>query len=452
MKKQKILLAILAVTLVFGMTVIGCGGAGAGSPVEKPPVLETAKYVSTDSDGNTYELVITEASDRAAYNPKNGDTYVLTITDTIGVEISKSSGTVTVTVSGGASSFVLAPSDNPAQILTITIVKTDTSILMTAIEGTITTTSGETKTVETTLTSVIPENTLTLWANIWEDGQAWEHGMDLTDFTTVKLKKDNVLIFKLSGTTDKPLEKLSINLCSQPGDWSDYQWLGGSEQYNISGTFEQIFEITVGEDPKPGYIVHPQIHNNVPVPAGYKWGDVMATISNSKISLVDIIPPAGRYIYLGAYRDGGSESSEGWASGRIKFSEFINPDIFDRVNQSDVLVFRITGTTDTPLKWFNVNLDSHTPNWSGYEWTGASEQIELSGTFDRIIEIEVWRKPLSDPDSDIYIGLNNVLWAKDPEGNYRNNSGNTLPDYITDGTNMAIITNFNITLVRITRK
>jgi len=70
MKKKNLWLGILAITLVFGMTVVACkGGGGAdGGP-------ETVTYTGKAS-GTTYTLKITENS--ARYTAEIGDTYELT--------------------------------------------------------------------------------------------------------------------------------------------------------------------------------------------------------------------------------------------------------------------------------------------------------------------------------------------------------------------------------------
>jgi len=92
MKNTIKLLGIIVITAVIGFSFASCKGADAADPTE-------AKYVSTDGT-NTYELVI--SAPRAAYSPKNGDTYDLTINP----ENKTSSGKV-ATVSGG--SFTLTP-------------------------------------------------------------------------------------------------------------------------------------------------------------------------------------------------------------------------------------------------------------------------------------------------------------------------------------------------------
>jgi hypothetical protein len=120
MKNKKILLVIPAIALVFAMAVIGCGSSGASSIGEKPT---SVTYISADSAGNTYELEISSASARAAYNPKQGDNYVLTINP----GNKKSSGTVK-SFTGGE--FTLAKGNDEFKVAI-------TNGEMTEIKGTI---------------------------------------------------------------------------------------------------------------------------------------------------------------------------------------------------------------------------------------------------------------------------------------------------------------------------
>jgi hypothetical protein len=78
--KNKILLAILAIALVFGMTACKDSGGddsttGAGPGTFVP---QTAVYVGTDNDGNRYTLEITEKNS-ARYTAKGGDSFKLTV-------------------------------------------------------------------------------------------------------------------------------------------------------------------------------------------------------------------------------------------------------------------------------------------------------------------------------------------------------------------------------------
>jgi len=120
MRKGKFLvIGILAMVLVFGIWFTACD---TGSDEKYDPIV----YTSKDASGNTYKLVITKNTSKAAFTPASGDNYTLTITYTNGTT-KTSTGTV-ASYSSTAITFVGATS------FTVTITSSGT---MTKIEGTI---------------------------------------------------------------------------------------------------------------------------------------------------------------------------------------------------------------------------------------------------------------------------------------------------------------------------
>jgi hypothetical protein len=235
MKNNKILLAILAIALVFGMTACSDGGGGSAPPPPPPPGKTSMSYQSKDSGGT---LTLTPAGTNAPFN---------------------------VTASG----------EN-----------------MTAISGTITFTSGETMTKNESLTAV-PVNvdkTFTLAVTRWDDGESWLGSIRLEDITPLKSKKGDELQFRISGTPDKKLEKFGISLQSYTPDWSDYQWLGGVGDENLpaAALFSRTFSVIVGDDPKNGLIVSVVLSCGTKTPANIPDGTIMATINDFEIKLVGI--------------------------------------------------------------------------------------------------------------------------------------------------------------------
>ena len=77
---------LFAAALLFA----SCDSGGGGEDKNSDPTSIT--YTSTDDTGNKYELEIKAAGRAAAYAPKAGDSYILTIL--IGATTSKSTGTV----------------------------------------------------------------------------------------------------------------------------------------------------------------------------------------------------------------------------------------------------------------------------------------------------------------------------------------------------------------------
>ena len=87
--KTKGFLVCGLMVVIFSLAFVTCDNGTGGTTPSDPTSI---KYTSFDDAGNKYELVI-EAAGRAAYTPKSGDTYTLTITFTNGTK-STSTGTV----------------------------------------------------------------------------------------------------------------------------------------------------------------------------------------------------------------------------------------------------------------------------------------------------------------------------------------------------------------------
>jgi hypothetical protein len=110
MTNKKIWLGMLALALIFGMTVIGCGGDDGddGNP-------QTKQYQGSDASGKTYILVITVSSSGAA--PKAGDSYTLTIKQS-GQADKVSKGTVTANTDD---TITLQPSGDGSDPFDVTV-------------------------------------------------------------------------------------------------------------------------------------------------------------------------------------------------------------------------------------------------------------------------------------------------------------------------------------------
>jgi len=131
MAKKIVLTAILAIALVWGMTVVGCGGGGDG-PVPIIPVPQMVSYQSADTAGYTYILVITVNGSTAAA----GDSYVLTIKGT-GQPDKVSRGIISAI--GTEGTLTLKPNTSGSGTFSVTI----NNGQMTAINGTIAIEGGE---------------------------------------------------------------------------------------------------------------------------------------------------------------------------------------------------------------------------------------------------------------------------------------------------------------------
>jgi hypothetical protein len=133
--------------LAFGLIIIGCdnGSTGGGAvtiPVITPP--QKVEYESIDTEGNIYNLTITE--NKANRAVQTGDSYELKITYTFGEKTSR--GTVTVkSDTGGSMSLSLTPSGTT---ISFEVTLSNENENITSISGTITFVSGDNEEVDVT--------------------------------------------------------------------------------------------------------------------------------------------------------------------------------------------------------------------------------------------------------------------------------------------------------------
>jgi hypothetical protein len=149
----------------------------------------------------------------------------------------------------------------------------------------------------------------------------------------------------------------------------------------------------------------------------------------------------------------GEYRAEQWeTNNQIKLSSFFS---LYKPKQGDVLSFKISGVSDKDLKYIKLELgecqggDWNTYEYLGSSWTGSNDKlIDLHSSFTDIV-IDV---PISSPtnsNASIYAQLVNLLWQKNPQGEYNFNSRETLPADYKKGDVMATVNNFTISLVKI---
>jgi hypothetical protein len=255
MKNLVKLLGIIALAVIIGLCFAACGDGDGGGGTEPTSTV----YESTDGE-NDYKLEIKKAGGKAAYAPQPGDSYILTITNITYKTTQTSEGKVT-SISGG---FTLKPANSE-----VTFAIKIEGDLMNGITGTITLTNGETKEPPESFSPVKNYDVFNLLAYIWkgnDSGEEMENSLLLSDFTTRKPKNGDVLKIRISGTIVKtiiPLKWMGFNLHCFTDDWSDYVWLGGSERVELTGTFNQTFEVMVNNDPFPNSIINLSIMNRL---------------------------------------------------------------------------------------------------------------------------------------------------------------------------------------------
>jgi len=169
-------------------------------------------------------------------------------------------------------------------------------------------------------------------------------------------------------------------------------------------------------------------------------------------------PPTATFkaleFYPSSWGESGEEQAEQWeTNNQIKLSSFYTE---KKPKQGDVLRFRISGKSDTPLKYIKIELGEclggkwDTYNYLGSSWTGGDNRqlINLSTSFNNVV-IDVPIYNTTNSNASIYIQLVNLLWQKGSNGEYKHNSDETLDD-VGEGTVMATVTNFSISLLSIT--
>ena len=182
-------------------------------------------------------------------------------------------------------------------------------------------------------------------------------------------------------------------------------------------------------------------------------------ISGEKISSVsgdiaveggDVITPRTfSTLYLRAHRyysEDGLSYGEQWDGSEIKLYDFIKV----IPQKGDTLTFSISGQSDKKMEYFQIIAGQLNSSYdiNSYYYLGGSERVELPVSFSgNIFEIPIIND--IDPDVDVVLSLIKQLWQKykvDTNEYYNYNYG-TIPEDIPDGTIMATISNFSISLV-----
>jgi hypothetical protein len=150
----------------------------------------------------------------------------------------------------------------------------------------------------------------------------------------------------------------------------------------------------------------------------------------------------------------GEYRAEQWeTNNQIKLASFFSS---KKPKQGDVLSFKISGISNKDLKYIKIELgecsagDWNTYNYLGSSWRGKDdgELVNLNSSFNNVL-INVTITEPTNPNAAIYAQLVNLLWEKDPSGEYVFNSGEKLPENFKKGDVMATISNFKISLVKI---
>jgi len=158
-----------------------------------------------------------------------------------------------------------------------------------------------------------------------------------------------------------------------------------------------------------------------------------------------ITPRTFRTLYLRANRWRQTDGSYGeqWDANEINLSDFIK----DKPKKGDTLKFLISGKSDKEINFFQLMAGQLNSNYTinSYYYLGASTDMVLPVSFTNYpVEISIIND--SDPDVEIIISLVTHMWQKWGDI-YQYDNGTTIPEDVPNGTIMATVSDFNISLV-----
>jgi len=182
-------------------------------------------------------------------------------------------------------------------------------------------------------------------------------------------------------------------------------------------------------------------------------------ISAEKISSVEgdiaideggtITPRSFGTIYLRANRyTFNGQTGEQWSTSPILLSDFFTGTL--KAGNK----IRISGLVDKKLEHSKIDIMRILSNRE-WEWIGcapgstASQLVEISGSFDNSYAIRIDSNDvLNKDDGEIIVMLSNNLWQESQTANFPDvYHFSTIPEDIPNGTIMATISNFSISLV-----
>jgi hypothetical protein len=259
MKNNKILLAMLAIALVF----VGCGDSGAGDDGQT-----SRAFSGKDRNGSNYILSITKAAGRAAYTPKAGDTYVLTIIDDEG-DVKTSSGTV-IGLSGGE--WILEPAAEGSKI-TFTIKTTEGGIIK-SIKGKITMENGDTIDVEETLTP--PDVVEKAFVEVWR----YFGSPEIHSWIDTSSSIPNIAFPFYNGSfNNEHLNKAKAYWDSLPKTVYQYYWTDCEQPEDLE---QLVFELQLRHDDWNNGDALLQLEINYPV-SGKRWLHILSAVVPEKV-------------------------------------------------------------------------------------------------------------------------------------------------------------------------
>jgi len=304
------LITIIVLIVVIGFSMAACGGGGGGGMVLP---LGSGQYAGKDVLGNAYSLSVGSDASHAALK---GDRYKMNIKTRDGITRSVS-GTVTKVSADGT--LTLKPDGSTVEFTSIVSNNSLNSVASSGQIAKIPLTGGS---------KLMPRsfNKIYLRAARWNNpndpngpmhGENYGSGLSVLvkDYPTnvSKLTKNTSsrYTFTINGTSDKNLEHVELEVQGLTSS-DEWKYLGGYTGNDINITanmpFSKIVSITTANDDSISYRLrdykeiilqftnvkkkifdnhHDWDINNGSIPANIPNGQIMAAISNFKISLKD---------------------------------------------------------------------------------------------------------------------------------------------------------------------
>jgi len=156
-------------------------------------------------------------------------------------------------------------------------------------------------------------------------------------------------------------------------------------------------------------------------------------------------PPIEMPLKVKRWGSEGSYMAHQWESEYLKLSDFTNIS----PKSGDVLQFKISGKADKELKYIVIQLfqgndiqDDNSRKYLG----GSSGRRNIGTTFTNSSFDILITADINSLDGDVYVQVVNLMWELDPSGSSMYGDVDKIPDSIPDGTLMATISKFTMTV------
>jgi len=217
-----------------------------------------------------------------------------------------------------------------------------------------------------------------------------------------------------------------------------------------TGQSDKISRGTVKQASADGtFMLQPSVEGSATFSIVISNGEISSVEGNIAVDGGTFTPRSFNTIYLRANRyTNNGQTGEQWATSPILLSDFFTGTL--KAGNK----IRISGSVDKKLEHSKIDV-MRIPSNGEWEWIGcapgstASQLVEISGSFDNSYALRIDSYDvLNKNDGEIIVMLSNCLWQESKTANFPDvYHFSTLPDDIPNGTIMATIHNFSISLI-----